>query len=202
MQNQKPKLLQRPEECCLPGSHPPLHPLCGETAGCVFHSALSQKSQQIPPQTQNHDLPIPKSHLQEVLKVKERRGGGREGREKEGSWIRRCLREKKIHKAFPFLLLCATDVHVIYLVTKLWMLIKCIKGIITQSTELFCCISKLPACLATYSWTRTGKRSPGNKNKGVQGGEQAPTWEFTGFPWRKGQLPGARQFGINAIISG
>ena len=105
--------LQRPEEYQPPPS------LCSislrETAGCV-----SQKSF---PQAHSQDPLIPKSHVLEILKVKERLGVGREGRKKDGRQIWLCLREekqkddpppkKKTHKAFPFLLfvppMCVTS---------------------------------------------------------------------------------------------
>lgn len=150
---------------------------------------------------QNCDLPIPKSHWQEAPKVKERKGREGQGERGKEAGSDFAPEKEKSHKAFPFLPF-APPMCVIYLVTELWMLIERIKGIITQSRKLFCYIFKLAACLATYSWTRTGKRSPWNKNKGARGGKPAPTREFTGFPRRKGQLPSARQFGINAIVSG
>lgn len=114
-------------------------------------------------------------------------------------WL--CLRKKKTHKAFPFLPF-GPPMCVIYLVTKLWMLIECIKGIITQSRELFCCIFKLPCAWLPTAEQEQVKDFPEIKHKGTREGEQVPTWEFAGLPWRKGQLPGARQFGINAITSG
>lgn len=183
---------------------PLLHLLAGNCRLCV--------SEILPPSTQSRSTDSQKPCTRNS--ESERKARGWERRKKEGrtpdltlpqrrKTKRRPPPQKKNPQSLSLPSLCPTDVrHFTYLVTKLWMLIECIKGIITQSWELFCCIFKLPVCLATYSWTRTGKRSRWNKNKGAREGEQAPTWEFGGFPWRKGQLPGARQFGINAIISG
>ena len=95
----------------VPGSHPLLHLLRGKMAESVFHSILPQKSQKFFPQTQNQDLPIPKSHLQEVLKEKKRQGAGTEGRKKEGSWIWLCLRKKNKTQSLSLPSFWATNVR-------------------------------------------------------------------------------------------
>lgn len=93
-----------------PGSHPLFHRLCRGTAESMSHSVLPKKSQKSFPQTQNQDLPIPKSHVQEVLKEIEKQRAGREGRKYE-VWSD-SKGGKKNHPQSLFLpSLCASDVR-------------------------------------------------------------------------------------------
>lgn len=78
VQAQEPNFLQRPEKCC---RH--LSPVPGNCRMCVsFRPSLRSLNQSL---HKTHDLPSPRSHLQEVLRAKERKGQGREGGKKEGS---------------------------------------------------------------------------------------------------------------------
>lgn len=177
--------LQRPEDCHLGPT------LCSTSyAGKLQNVCLIQSFQRsLKNPSPKHRIRIcqfPTAIYERFWKkLKSKELGEKEEKRKSDLTLSKGLKQTNTHKAFsfpPFV----PPMCVIYLVTKPWMLIECIKGIITRSRELFCCIFKLLCAWLPTAEQEQVKDLPEIKNKGTREGEQAPTWAFTSSHGEKG----------------
>lgn len=176
--------LQRPEDCHLDPT------LCSTSyAGKLQNVCLIQSFQRsLKNPSPKHRIRIcqfPKAIYERFWKKAESKELGEKEEKRKSDLTLSKGGKKKTHKAFPFIPF-VPPMCVIYLVTKPWMLIECIKGIITQSRELFCHIFKLPCARLPTAEQEQVKDLSEIKNKGTREGEQAPTWAFRGSHGEKG----------------